>query len=89
MMVCRPAWSARRGSLCHSSSVTKGMKGCSRRRPESRHSHSVSRVCRLACRIPEPGAGGRVGGVAGARVAAGARSRVLGRAWDQGKPSAR
>ena len=29
MMDCRPAWSARRGSRCHSSSVTKGMKGCS------------------------------------------------------------
>jgi hypothetical protein len=35
---------ARLGSRCQSSSVTKGMKGCSRRRPVSRQIHSVSRV---------------------------------------------
>lgn len=32
------------GSRCQSSSVTKGMKGCSRRSPVSRQTHSVSRV---------------------------------------------
>ncbi len=37
-----------RGRRCHSSSVTKGMSGCSSRSPLSRHVHSVARVSRLA-----------------------------------------
>ncbi len=53
-------WPGRRGSRCHSSSVTKGMKGCSRRSPVSRHTHSVSRVACLAAAAP--GAAGREGG---------------------------
>lgn len=36
------------GSLCQSSSVTKGMKGCSIRRPSSKHVYRVFCAERLA-----------------------------------------
>lgn len=63
------------GKRCHSSSVMKGMKGCSRRRPASSAIHRASRVPRL---VAACGKVGRMGAWVSCLVAAYAGGERLG-----------